>query len=204
MSKLQQLMKIPHLRRYPRHVRNLITHSTPRRLANLLTVELEYRMGRTELKGKPYVIFVDPINLCNLKCPLCPTGTGSLQRAQGQMSLDEFKHVIDHVSPWAYEVVLYNWGEPLMNRQIFEMVDYARSKNLGTSMSSNLTVVRPGAIDALLESGLENLSISIDGASQETYGKYRVGGDFSKVMANLRALLERREQLGRHNPIVEW
>lgn len=204
MPNFQRLMKIPHLRRYPRHLRNLILHSTPRRLANLLTVEVEYRMHKTELRGKPYVIFVDPINLCNLKCPLCPTGTGSLQRAQGQMKLDEFKHVIDHVSPWAYEVVLYNWGEPLMNHQIFEMVEYAHSKNLGTSMSSNLTVVRPGAIDSLVESGLENLTVSIDGASQETYGKYRVGGDFGKVMTNLRALLERREQLGRHNPIVEW
>jgi MoaA/NifB/PqqE/SkfB family radical SAM enzyme len=68
-------------------------------------------------------------------------------RRQGMMSLDECRSVIDEVAPWAYEIVFYNRGEPLLNRHIFEMVRYARKKNLPTSLSRNLTVLRDDALD---------------------------------------------------------
>jgi MoaA/NifB/PqqE/SkfB family radical SAM enzyme len=198
------LLALAQVRRYPRHFRNLLLHSTPRRLLNLALVEAEFRLGRTTLRGKPYIAFVDPVNVCNLRCPLCPTGTNDLLRKRGTMPLDEFKHTIDHIAPWAYEVVLYNWGEPLLNKHIFEMIRYARGKNLATSMSSNFTFLPGDGIDNLIRSGLENISISIDGATPETYARYRVGGDFNAVLANLKALIARRRELGSPTPVVEW
>ncbi|HLQ60237.1 MAG TPA: radical SAM protein [Candidatus Acidoferrales bacterium] len=191
------------IRRLPRHLRAVLHHSTPRRLANLLLVESERQLGLTKLRGRPYVIFVDPINLCNLRCPLCATGMGEINRVRQKMDLEHFKRVIDAMSPWAYEVSLYNWGEPLLHKDIFEMVGYARAKNLSTVMSSHLSV-KPHLMDSLLESGLEELTVSIDGVTQETYEKYRVNGKLDLVFSNLRHLLQRRAELGLKTPSVEW
>ncbi len=193
-----------HLKRMPRHLRSVLNHSTPRRLANLALVEMERRLGLTRLRGRPYVIFVDPINLCNLKCPLCATGANEITRVQQRMPLEHFKRVIDQVSPWAYEVSLYNWGEPLLHRDIFSMIRYADEKNVATLMSSHLSVRKQELMDAIIESGLEELTVSLDGITQEVYEKYRVGGNIELVFRNLRYLLERRRLLGSSHPVVEW
>ncbi len=190
--------------RAPRHVRALVRYGTPRRWLNVATVEAEKALGRTKLRGKPYIIFVDPINVCNLRCPLCPTGNGTLARERGAMRLDHYKHIIDEVAPWALEISLYNWGEPLLHPHIFEMVQYAHDRRLATNMSLNFNRVKPSDIDSLINSGLDHLCLSIDGTTQEAYETYRVRGDLSTVLANTRALLARRAALGRRNPMVEW
>ncbi len=192
------------LMRMPRHLRAVLHHSTPRRLANLALVEAERFLGATRLRGRPYVVFVDPINLCNLRCPLCATGTGELQRTRQRMDYEHFKRVIDTLSPWAYEVSLYNWGEPLLHKDIFEMIKYARSKNLSTVMSSNLSIKKPELMDQLVDSGLEELTLSIDGVTQDVYEKYRVRGDLALVFDNVRRLLAVREARGSALPVIEW
>ena len=194
----------PDLRRAPRHIRALVKYGTPRRWLNVATVEAERKLGRTVMRGKPYIIFVDPINVCNLRCPLCPTGNNTLKRQQGKMSLEHYEHVIDEVAPWALEVSLYNWGEPLLHPQIFEMVRYAHDKRLATNMSSNFNRVSPSDIDGLINSGLDHLCLSIDGATQESYATYRVKGDLELVLENTRALVRRRRELGKHYPVIEW
>lgn len=194
----------PDLRRAPRHVRTLAKYSTPRRLLNVAVVEMECRLGRTLLRGKPFVVFVDPINVCNLRCPLCPTGNGTLDRERGALSLDHYRRVIDEVAPWALEVSLYNWGEPLLHPHIFDMIRYAHEKRLATNMSLNFNRVRPSDIEELIDSGLDHLSLSIDGATQETYATFRVRGDLKRVLDNTRALVRRRRELGKGNPVIEW
>jgi radical SAM protein with 4Fe4S-binding SPASM domain len=193
-----------HLRRMPRHLRSVVHHSTPRRLANLLLVETERKLGLARLRGRPYVIFVDPINLCSLKCPLCATGNNEITRVQSRMDLEHFKRVIDAVAPWAYEVSLYNWGEPLLHRDIFHMIRYAKERNLATLMSSHLSLRKQELMDRLIEAGLGELTVSLDGVTQDVYEKYRVGGNLELVLRNLRYLLERRRELGSPTPVIEW
>src|SRR5438093_6985639 len=131
----------------PRRLSTLLTRSTPRRLANFTLVETEMRLGRTKMRGRPYIAFIDPVNVCNLRCPLCPTGMQALPREQGLMDLHLYKHSVDEVAPWAYEVTLYNWGEPFLHKNIFEMIKYAADKNLATSISSNFNLLREGDAD---------------------------------------------------------
>lgn len=192
------------LMRMPRHLRAVLHHSTPRRLANLMLVETERLLGLTRLRGRPYVVFVDPINLCNLRCPLCATGMGEIQRTRQRMDYEHFKKVIDRLSPSAYEVSLYNWGEPLLHKDIFEMIKYARSKNLATVMSSHLSVNKPELMDQILDSGLEELTVSIDGVTQDVYEKYRVKGNLELVLSNLRRLIAMREERRSVTPVIEW
>lgn len=200
----RQLEKMPQYRRHMKHLKSLVVHSTPKKLMNLVRVETAWLLRRPVVHGHPYILFIDPTNVCNLRCPLCPTGTGDLGRRPGMLSYECFTRLIDQLAPYAYEVNLYNWGEPLLNQDIFRMLAYAQSKNLLLSMSSNLNTVRETDIEQLAHSPLEYLTVSLDGTTAEVYAHYRRRGDFDLVMANLKRLIELRRQLRRKTPFIEW
>lgn len=187
-----------------RHVPSLIRHTTPAKLQNALRVEMELKLRRVKLRGWPYIFFIDPVNICNLRCPLCPTGANGLKREAKMMGIDLFKRIVDQIAPYAYQIRLYNWGEPLLNPDIFDMLAYARDKNIGTIISSNLMRMRLEHVERLIEAGLEYLTLSIDGATQDVYSKYRVRGDLQLVLDNLKMLIDRKKALKSALPFIEW
>ncbi|MDZ7784574.1 MAG: radical SAM protein [Halioglobus sp.] len=187
-----------------RHALSVIKHSTSRKLLNLAIVETEYRLRRVNVRGHPYIIIVDPLNVCNLRCPLCPTGTDDLDRKQQRMEWETFTRTIDEVAPYAYEVNLHNWGKSLLHPLIFDMIEYVNGKNIATNMSTNFNRASDDKIDKLITSGLEYLILSIDGITQDTYAKYRVRGNVNKVLGNVEKLIRRRKELGSHTPFIEW
>ena len=201
---VKALRAVPQYTRMSRHLWSLIKHSTPRKVFNLARVELEYRLRRTTVRGRPYILIIDPTNVCNLRCPLCPTGTGDLGRHGQMISWETFTKAFDQLAPYAYEVNLHNWGESLLHPRIGDLIEYASKRNVATNMSANLNSVSDELIDRLITSGLEYLILSIDGASQETYARYRVRGNFDDVMVNARKLMERKRALGSRTPHVEW
>jgi MoaA/NifB/PqqE/SkfB family radical SAM enzyme len=190
--------------RYPRHFAALLRHAGPRKTANVLLVESERMRRRTQLRGKPYYYFVDPCNVCNLRCPLCPTGNGLLDRSKGMLKLADYRVILDKIAPYAVEVSLHNWGEPLLNKEIFEIIKLTNERGIATNMSSNLSLEKDNLAERLIESGLEYLIVSLDGVSQEVYERYRVRGDVELVFDNLRALVEAKRRLGSRTPVVEW
>ena len=202
---IRKLFTVPTYARQSEALQTIIRHSTPKRLLNLLTVEWEYRLRKERLRGRPYILVVDPINVCNLRCPLCPTGLLQQGRKGQQMQWEDFTALIDQMAPWAYKVNLFNWGESLLHEHIFDMIEYVRSKNLGTTLSTNLSLkLEPERLDRLVTSGLEFVCLSIDGATQETYEKYRRKGDLSLVLENIRRLVARKRELNSKTPVVEW
>ena len=193
---------------YARHsqaLRVILRHSTFKRLLNFIRVEMEFRLRKTRLKGKPYILVVDPTNVCNLRCPLCPTGLLEPGRKGSMMPWETFQSTIDQLSPWAYKVNLFNWGESLLNKETTRMISYANDKGLATTLSSNLSIkLSDEQIEDLVNSGLEFLCLSIDGATQETYEKYRRLGKLDLVLENVSRILECRNKLGKKLPILEW
>ena len=136
----RRLLNAPTYARTSHAMSSILAHSTPRRLFNLALTEAEFRLRRTSVHGRPYVLVIDPTNVCNLRCPLCPTGLMQRGRKAGMIPWETFTAVVDQAAPWAYKVNLFNWGEPLLHTHLFEMIRYAKSKNLGTSMSSNMSI----------------------------------------------------------------
>lgn len=198
------LKKIPQYTRNLRHVRSVIQHGTPLKWVNFVRVELERMMRTVEVKGRPYLLILDPCNYCNLRCPLCPTGIGELGREQSMLSFENFKKYFEPHIPYLFELYLHNWGESLINKEIYKMISYAKANNVGTNLSSNFVIVTSEDIDNLLDSGLEYLVISLDGATPETYSQYRIRGDFDRVVENVGELIRRRNALGLKLPVVEW
>ena len=200
----RQVKNLPMYSRVSKYWTSIIRHTTLRKALNALTAEFEFTLGRTHLRSRPYIYFIDPINLCNLRCPLCPTGMGIIKRHQQLMEWETFTNIIDKIAPYAFQVRLYNWGEPTLHPKIYNMIRYAKSKNIGVVMSSNLVKLDQKDIRELVDSGLEYLTISIDGTSQEIYSRYRVRGNFGEVLDHLKAILEYRRSKGSRTPLIEW
>ena len=198
------LKKVPQYTRNARHLWSVLNHGTPRKFANLLQVEAERKLHRIRVKSKPYLLIIDPCNYCNLRCPLCPTGLGTLDRPQSMLSLEHFKQYFDPLAPYLFEAYLHNWGESLLNKNVFKMIEYAQSRNVGTNLSSNFSETTSSDIDNLLDSGLEYLIVSLDGTSKESYSQYRVRGKFDNVVSTMGELIRRRNLRGLKTPRVEW
>jgi MoaA/NifB/PqqE/SkfB family radical SAM enzyme len=205
MSRAERfLRRISQYTRTRRHAWSVARHGTPRKWANLARVESERKLRRIQLKGHPYLLIIDPCNYCNLRCPLCPTGVGELGRPQAFLSFEHFQKYFDPFAPYLFEAYLHNWGESLLNKQVYRMIEYAQSRNVGTNLSSNLFDLDSQDFDNLLDCGLEYLVVSLDGTSEQSYSQYRIRGSFQRVFDNLSELLRRRAARRQKLPFVEW
>lgn len=193
-----------HLRIYGFHLREFARCTTPRKFANLLSIKAQRWLRCDQVMGMPAYYFIDPINICNLRCPLCPTGRGILARPRGRMTVADLKRIVDEIAPYAYRVELYNWGEPLLHPQIFDMIKYVSQRRISVGLSSNLNHLDADMARRLVESGLSQLVVSIDGATQDSYGAYRRRGKLADVLRNLELLLETRRTLKLRTPFIIW
>jgi MoaA/NifB/PqqE/SkfB family radical SAM enzyme len=121
------------------------------------------------------------------------------------MTFQDFKRIIDTIGKTCINLEMYNWGEPFLNRDIFKMIDYATRKyNVYTRISSNLNLSNEEFYKELVLSGLNSLTISLDGASRDTYSKYRVNGSFDRVIDNIRLIVNYKKKFGRIEPKLVW
>lgn len=168
---------------------------------NFFLLHLQKVVGIKKIVGYPYYIIIDPSSICQLKCPFCD---GRL-RPQVMMKLEDFKNIIDSIGKTCINLELYNWGEPFLNKNIVEMVNYASLKyNIYTRISSNLNIYDDEFYRKLVLSRLNSLTISLDGSSQETYEKYRVKGSFDRIINNIRLIVSYKRKYGKTEPKLVW
>lgn len=153
--------------------------------------------------GGPETAMIEPTNLCNLACPTCPTGTGKIAPLP-QMTLERFDHALGALAPRLKNLALWNYGEPLLNRELPAMIAHAKDAGVGVvKVSSNVHFLDGARGSALLQSGLDVLILSVDGASQETYAEFRKEGDFDRVARSVAWLCAEKKRLGLERPRIE-
>jgi MoaA/NifB/PqqE/SkfB family radical SAM enzyme len=163
---------------------------------------LPFALGRPR---SPRSITIDPLARCNLRCPLCPTGRGhSTSAGKGILSLQLYVKILDQL-PKLRTLYLFNWGEPLLHPQIDEIIAIAARRGISVHVHSNLSIKKDEAFfERLIDTGLDSLWVSLDGASEETYSRYRVGGDFGLALANLALLARIKRRLRSKTPRLVW
>lgn len=176
------------------------------RLINVIGSTLDYRLSllskKVILKHYPPAVMIEPTNICNLKCPLCPSGNGTLTRERGMMSLQNFKKIVDQIHRKIGMLILWNQGEPYLNPEFNRMVAYAAQKKLYTMTSTNASL--PLDHEAIIRSGLDKIIISMDGISEETYNSYRINGNYALVLDNMRELIKAKKRLNSKTPYIVW
>ncbi len=181
------------------------------KLANMALVNLQCRLKTERVIGRPYNMKIESTNICNTKCQLCPTGQGLQGRPKGKMTFEQYASLIDKLRWHLFGVDLSMWGDPLIVPDIYRMIAHARKRGIWTYISSNLHAfkIKPkrgedkDQATQLVESGLEMLTCSLHGASQETYEAYQPGKSFDDAVAKVRHIVETRDRLGSRTPVVQ-
>ena len=186
------------------------------RISNQLRCWLSYALslfGIVRVRHLPTFVSVEPANFCQLHCPECPVGIASSPNrpiASGVpeksadfggalspnrvMSLTIFERVLEQVLRTAHTMQFYFQGEPLLNKQLPEMIAMAQKVGLYTIVSTNAQVLTKDMANKLVKSGLSRIIVSIDGFSEESYAAYRVGGSLHRALEGLQFLHEAKEQ----------
>jgi MoaA/NifB/PqqE/SkfB family radical SAM enzyme len=120
------------------------------------------------------------------------------------MPLKQFRHIMDEMGPYLLHLTLWNQGEPFINPDLLAMIRYAKTRKMVvlTSTNGHFLDSREKA-EQLVASGLDDLIISLDGISPETYQRYRKGGDLSKVIRGIRHLVAAKRRQGSKQPYIE-
>ena len=147
---------------------------------------------------------IEPTTACNLRCPECPSGLRSFTRPTGKLDVLLFEKIMQDVSDHLLYLTFYFQGEPYLNPQFLDMVKIAHQRNVYTTTSTNAHFLDDENAKKTVESGLNRLIISIDGASQETYESYRKEGDLTKVLEGTKNILKWRRNLKSKNPKIVW
>lgn len=177
--------------------------SGPKKQINLLRNYLAYLLKSSNVSGWPSRLMIEPANFCNLKCPTCPVGNGDIKKARGIMKFEDFKIIIDQAGDYLYHLTLWNWGEPFLNKDLSRMIKYARQKNIYVVTSTNGHFLDETACSDIINSGLNELIIALDGLSQETLSQYRVGADFNKIVQGIKNLAELKKTKRAEYPKIQ-
>jgi radical SAM protein with 4Fe4S-binding SPASM domain len=150
--------------------------------------------------GRPTHLKLELTNYCNLACPMCPHA--QMRREVGYMRPELFRRVVEQAAPELEFAYLHHLGESLFHGQIGELVRIGRASGAAMGLSTNATFLDERKGRALLESGLDFLVISLDGATPETYARVRVGAELDATAENVRRFLNARRELGAQTSVV--
>jgi len=150
----------------------------------------------------PFVVYVEPTNVCNFRCQFCPTGDPALLEQVGRpvatMPLQKFNKIIDDLRQFPEKLKLlslYKDGEPLIHKHFPEMVRYAKDANIAEKIwtKTNGSMLNPDFNKRLIDTGLDLLSISVEAVDSHGYQRIaKVPVDYDEFRRNLEDLFKRR------------
>jgi radical SAM protein with 4Fe4S-binding SPASM domain len=146
--------------------------------------------------GMPPAVSFELTNHCNLRCPECASGSGIMTRERGFMDPALFKRVVSELKPYLYYINLYFQGEPMMHPDFFSFTGPPGPARI--VVSTNGHFLTEADAEKLARSGIFKLIVSLDGTDRHTYGLYRKGGDYEKVVQGIRYVSSAIRSTGSH------
>lgn len=176
-----------------------LKYNTFQKNLNLFLAIFAWFTGRLNITSKPAFLRVEISRKCSVDCLYC-----SSKKEDLFYPLDSFKKLIDEFKDYLYLVSLYEIGEPLENNDIIDYIKYAKTNNVGTIISTNLSILKGDEFwKNLVLSGLDRIIVAIDGVSPKIYNMYRRNGNLELVLANLDKILILKKTYN-SKIIVEW
>jgi radical SAM protein with 4Fe4S-binding SPASM domain len=152
-------------------------------LQNRLALGKSYLQKSEISGGLPVYVVVESTSICNLKCIMCPYP--NMGRKNEHMAMTVYEKIVTEGAGFIEFMWLHLFGEPLINKSIYRMIDMAEKAGIRTGISTNATLMDEKAASAILDSRLSLLILCLDGATKETFEKIRVGARFERVVANI-------------------
>jgi MoaA/NifB/PqqE/SkfB family radical SAM enzyme len=137
---------------------------------------------------------------CNLKCTMCEISYWT--EKGGDLESANLQRMLEHL-PKLKRVDLTGIGEALMNRGFFNGLKILKLRGLYVTLNDNFTLMTEDAARRIVELGVDQIFLSLDGATKETYEKIRVGANFDKVIHNARRLVQMKREMRKKRPEVK-
>lgn len=154
---------------------------------------------------KVYCI-ITTVATCQLSCPFCRAGRALRKEydfvKRGIMSRETLTNIMNKV-PFR-KCNYHNWGEPLLHPDILWLVEEGKRRNKTIEMHTNMQRMTPEIAEGLVKAGIDIISVSCDGTTQETYEKYRIGGSIDKVIEGAELLARSKKKYGSRQPHIRW
>lgn len=157
-------------------------------------------LSKIENPPLPKIATIEISTVCNLGCPLCRTGSGILNRPPKFMRFKEFCQIWEKVKESTERLIIVGQGETFLNKDIYKIIEYAKRDNPYVFIDTHGNVDMDH--ERIINSGLDEIEFSIDGINQEMYEKYRVKGNFKRVIQNLQQLVQAKHKLKAAKPNI--
>lgn len=158
-------------------------------------------------KVKPAQVRLETSSFCQLKCPACPTTSLAINPVinKGFLKFNDFKQFIDKNNS-VNHIELSNYGEIFLNPELSKIIEYAYHKKIKLVANNgvNLNHVKEAVLENLVKYNFHSMTCSIDGANNESYQKYRIKGNFDKVIANIKKINEYKSKYQSEFPYLTW
>lgn len=199
-----------------KQLRKNIIESQPDSYCPVLKFNCVYKnsVKNFERPFKIETIRLETTAYCNLKCPGCPSrcwmdSESSIKSHPrlGSIPIDKIEAILTDTKDTLKAILLYNFGEPFLDKRLLEILRLAKRIVPGVFIliSTNGNVMPNGWPEIIIKEGLiDRIIFSIDGASQESYGKYRVGGNFDKAFRNMTEFSKYKKLYAKSIPQLEW
>jgi len=149
----------------------------------------------------PRVIYIEVTNRCNAKCYMCPHE--KMERGLGNMPWHIFEKIVNECSEFeghGLDLILHKDGEPLLDPMLFQRIEYIKKvmKKSKVYFNTNAMLLNEDKTMKILNSPLDAITFSVDGASKETYENIRIGLQYDTVIRNIDNFLKRKAELNRN------
>lgn len=149
---------------------------------------------------EPLALQIETTINCNLKCTMCERTYWPVQRYT-DMTFEQFKKILDQFHNLT-ALSLTGIGEPLLNRDLANMIRYAKSKGIFVTVTTNATLINERTASEVIGSGLDELSFSMESADPTTFEKIRVGARFDRIVSNIGTFMKVKEHMRSRTPEV--
>jgi len=162
--------------------------------------KIRYKLGSATY---PKALFIEITSKCNLNCSICWWQKADAKRERHWMTFRDFRKIVDDTEFFCESITLSFNGEPLLNNDIYSMITYAKRCGICVEIHTNGMLLNEKNRRELLKSMPDEMVISFDGATRETYESIRIGGNFDVVVRNIRDLVKERNSHKKKKPRVE-
>jgi MoaA/NifB/PqqE/SkfB family radical SAM enzyme len=160
----------------------------------------QVQAGDSVAAAPPVCLYLEVTNRCNLLCETCPRTFEALE-PPADMSMDLFRRIVDQV-PGVSRVVLHGVGEPMLVKHLPDMIRYLKQRGVHVLFNTNGTLLHPRKHREIIDTGLDELRVSLDAAEAPTFLKVRGKDMFDRIVRNVAAFTNLQAAVGAEKPVV--
>lgn len=151
----------------------------------------------------PIHMNIELTNYCNLRCEVCPTGTGRLERERRAIDPALFERLLNEAGPYLLTSTLWGWGEPLLHPELSDILRIQHNRGISTFLSTNGQKLEDDRVlQALIDHPPTYLIVCLDGLTDETNSKFRTGAKLAPALYGVRELARIKKERHLRFPIL--